>query len=276
LTPFLQGPPPALRGVLDVFCAGAAVVSLEIALDKCALIGGVAAASGSLLAADLGVAHSLDGIVAAGTPVGSCAVQEQHAASRADAACKLVDALCALLLPEPSQYLLLRQSLALRSAHLLRTVEWENAAPGMRHLESGVNAAVHSLLHMPPAVDGAFGPGDGAGAAAAAQIALPSRHSGFGLRVVCERETDAARLSAAALSQNAMEGARPAFAHSMGEAQRGVEPAGDFTTPMSSGVVVGNVSIVHPAVPSFTAASATTTGAAARHRDAHKHAHYAP
>jgi hypothetical protein len=58
------------------------------------------------------------------------------------------------------------------------------------------------------------------------------------------------------------------------EAQRGVESRGDFTTPMSSGVVVGDVSIVHPAAPSFVVA-ATTTSAAARNRDAFKRAHYA-
>jgi hypothetical protein len=59
------------------------------------------------------------------------------------------------------------------------------------------------------------------------------------------------------------------------QAQRGVESRGDFTMPMSSGVVVGDVSIVHPAAASFVAAAATTTGAAARSRDASNRAHYA-
>jgi hypothetical protein len=58
------------------------------------------------------------------------------------------------------------------------------------------------------------------------------------------------------------------------EAQHGVESRGEFTTPMSSGVVVGDVSIVHPAAPSFVAAAATM-GAAARSRDLFKRAHYA-
>jgi hypothetical protein len=56
------------------------------------------------------------------------------------------------------------------------------------------------------------------------------------------------------------------------EAQRGVESRADFTTPMSSGVVIADVSIVHPTAPSFVA---TTTGAAARSGDAFKRAHYA-
>jgi hypothetical protein len=60
------------------------------------------------------------------------------------------------------------------------------------------------------------------------------------------------------------------------EAQRGVELRGNFTTPMSSGVVVGDVSIVHPAAPSFVAAAAATTmGAAARNQNAFKRTHYA-
>jgi hypothetical protein len=58
------------------------------------------------------------------------------------------------------------------------------------------------------------------------------------------------------------------------EAQRGVESRGEFTTPMSSGVVIGDLSIVPPAAPSFVAAAATTMGAAARSRDASKCAHY--
>jgi Reverse transcriptase (RNA-dependent DNA polymerase) len=208
---FLQGPPDALRGALDVFCEGAAVVGLEIARDKCALTGGGAAETGLALAADLGVAHSPDGIVAAGTPIGTHAFEAQHAASRADAACKLVDALRALPLRVQSQFLLLRLSLAPRLAHLLRTVEWERIAPSVRRLESEVHAAARSLLHMPPAVAGAFGAGDSACARAAAQIALPIRHGGFGLPVVGALEADAARLSAAALAQAAMAAAHPPF-----------------------------------------------------------------
>jgi hypothetical protein len=50
------------------------------------------------------------------------------------------------------------------------------------------------------------------------------------------------------------------------EAQCGVELRGDFTMPMPSGVIDGDVSIVHPAVPCF-AAAATMIGTAARNRD---------
>jgi hypothetical protein len=62
---------------------------------------------------------------------------------------------------------------------------------------------------MPLAVDGDLGAGDGASVAAA--IALPLWHGGFGLCVVSEREADAARLSVAALTQAAIEGACPSF-----------------------------------------------------------------
>jgi hypothetical protein len=58
-------------------------------------------------------------------------------------------------------------------------------------------------------------------------------------------------------------------------AQRSVETCADFTTRLSSGVFVGDVSIVHPAGPSFAAAPATTTGLAERNQDAHKRVHYA-
>jgi hypothetical protein len=44
----------------------------------------------------------------------------------------------------------------------------ERIAPSVRRLESEVNAAARFLLHMPPAVAGAFGAGDGASARAAA------------------------------------------------------------------------------------------------------------
>jgi hypothetical protein len=83
------------------------------------------------------------------------------------------------------------------------------AAPGVRRMEAAVHAAARSLLHVPPAAGGDFGAGDGVAAAAAAQIALPLRHGGLGLRVLRKREVDAACLSAAALTHAAMEDARP-------------------------------------------------------------------
>jgi hypothetical protein len=74
-----------------------------------------------------------------------------------------------------------------------------------------MHAAARLLLHMPPAVGDDFGAGDGVDAAAAAQIALPSRHGGLGLRVISVHEAEAAGLSAAALTQAAVEGAHPSF-----------------------------------------------------------------
>jgi hypothetical protein len=164
-----QGPPEAVRARSNIFCEGTVAVGLEIARDKCAPTGGGTAEAGSPLAADLGVSHSPDGVVAARMPVGSRAFVAQHVSSRAEASCKLIDDLRALPVRVQPQFLLPRLSLAPRLAHVLFTVLWERAAHTVRCLEVAVHDAASPLQHVPQAVGGVIDAGAGADAAVAAR-----------------------------------------------------------------------------------------------------------
>jgi hypothetical protein len=70
--------------------------------------------------------------------------------------------------------------------------------PPVRRLEARIRDAVAAILRVPAAA-----------AAARAQLALPLRHGGFGIRVLTPEVADTAYLAAAALAQAAV--TRPAF-----------------------------------------------------------------
>src|SRR6476646_5720294 len=92
-------------------------IGLRIRLDKCGAYSrdGVSAAT---VARSLHIPHWLDGYVAAGNPIGSDEFVRTHAESVADTSCALVDDLLGLPLGAQDQFLLLRRSLQLRTAHL--------------------------------------------------------------------------------------------------------------------------------------------------------------
>jgi Reverse transcriptase (RNA-dependent DNA polymerase) len=196
---FLQGSPaavvPALRALLDAVH----VVGLDVVLPKCGAYSADQAAAAAV-AASLGIAHCTDGLIVAGTPIGSDAFVAAHAAARADHVCQLVDDLAALPVTAQAHFCLLRSSLAARMTHLPRTVPWIHLAPSMRRVEDKIHDAAFAIMRR-PRVD----------SLATAQLALPLRFGGFGLPTSDELGASAAFLSAAALTQATMSSGSASF-----------------------------------------------------------------
>jgi hypothetical protein len=104
-----------------------------------------------------------------------------------------MDTLDALPLPAQNRWLLLHGSVQLRVAHLPRVGEW--AAVGMAVMVAE-DWAIQSTGAILGRETGAHGVN--------AQLTLPRRHGGFGLRHTNHLEGRAAYLSAAATAQRVM------------------------------------------------------------------------
>ena len=196
------GPPDAVRRAFRQLCGNGQhsvrSIGLRVRPTKCGVHGG-AAQELEQLADKLGVRCLPDGLMVVGVPLGSESFRASALSQRSGKVVGLVSKLCALPLSKQSQFLLLRASLAVRLAHLQRTVDWAALAPATRWLEQAVLAAAAGLFKLP----GGQGP---AGLAFAGgphldQLVLPIRHGGFGLRAVTEVEAQAAYLSGAASAQ---------------------------------------------------------------------------
>jgi hypothetical protein len=105
---------------------------------------------------------------------------------------------------QQSQYLLLRYSLSQRMAHLPRTLTWEQLETATRRVEAAVLAAAAAVFKLPAPTE--RGGTDLAVVDARKQLALSTRHGGFGLRAVTALEADAALVSGAAAAQAALAG----------------------------------------------------------------------
>ena len=106
-----------------------------------------------------------------------------------------------MLAPTQSRWLLLRMSLSQRMAHLMRVVLWMQLGPAMRHVEQALLSAAAAIFRLPS------GQGPGAPAAQSdvlAQLFLPERVGGFGLRSASETGSGAALVACAALAQAAL------------------------------------------------------------------------
>jgi hypothetical protein len=77
-------------------------------------------AAAASVAAALGMHHAPEGLLAAGTPVGTTAFAAASAATCADKTCILMDRMQALPLADQDGWLLLHGSLQRRGAHMLR------------------------------------------------------------------------------------------------------------------------------------------------------------
>ena len=100
-----------------------------------------------------------------------------------------------------SRWLLLRMSLSQRMAHLMRVVLWMQLGPAMRRVEQALLSAAAAIFRLPS------GQGPGAPAAQSdvlAQLFLPERVGGFGLRSASETGSGAALVACAALAQAAL------------------------------------------------------------------------
>ena len=173
-------------------------IGLRVQPRKCAVTAGPPLAAAQL-AEDLGVQYRPDGVTVCGTPIGSDAyvadVLRQQVISQ-------VDKLMRLPLPLQSQFALLRASLSLRMAHLMRTVPWSQLQGETGRVEQAILNAVAAIFRIPTPTQA--GGAEEVLTRALEQMQLPLRHGGFGLRLASALEDDAAILSAAAKGQAAV------------------------------------------------------------------------
>jgi hypothetical protein len=146
------------------------------------------------LAALLGAQHRPEGVTVCGTPIGTDAFVAAALSARADAVIAQIDKLATVPVNTQARFLVLRASLSLRMAHLMRTVVWERLEPSTARVEKAVIDAVADVFQVP------------AQGAAAQQMKLPIRHGGFGLRDTVSVVADAALVAGASKAQAAMEG----------------------------------------------------------------------
>lgn len=139
-----------------------------------------------------GITVKADGIVFAGTPIGSDNFTAAFADSAAEKVCEGIDTLVGLPLPRQDMYALLRLSFQQRLAHLTRTLPWNFLRNAIHKTEDRVHEVVMSLTQQPSSTWTEN---------QRKQLCLPIRLGGVGLRDTTELLADACRLSAAGLAQ---------------------------------------------------------------------------
>lgn len=199
----LVGKVDALRTAFQTLVGeqGAAGVGLRVQQRKCAITAGPPEGVNSL-AAELGVRHCPEGVTVCGTPIGANAFVAEALSKRADGIIAQVDKLMQLPVSRQSQFILLRSSLSLRMAHLMRTVPWQNLEASTSRVEGAIADATAAIFQLPS--HGA------ASAPLRTQMLLPLRHGGFGLRGTTPVEANAALVAGASKAQAAMQGGQTA------------------------------------------------------------------
>jgi hypothetical protein len=140
-------------------------------------------ATGAAVSGAQGIQHAVGGITAAGTPVGKTAFLATQAQECASKACHLMNTLNVLPLPAQVGWLLLQGSLQPRVAVGTAEMVAEDRALQSTDAILGRETGVHGVH---------------------AQLTLPRRHGGFGLRHTNHLEGRAAYLSATATAQRVM------------------------------------------------------------------------
>jgi hypothetical protein len=151
---FLQGAQAPTMRAFHALTALAVPLGLRAQPIKRAVYSEDAAAAASVAAA-LGMHHAPDGLLAAGSPVGTTAFEAASAATCADKACTLMDQMQALPLAEQDRWLLLHGSLQRRVAHLPRGSQWEQIGPAVHQVERkavafALTLAGHTTEEGPP------------------------------------------------------------------------------------------------------------------------------
>ena len=196
---FLQGAPEPTQQALEALAVLAVPLGLLAQPSKSAVYSEDAAAAASF-ANLLGVRHAPDGLLAAGTPVGTPGFQSTHADGCATHACQLMGELLQVPLGDQDRWLLLHGSLQKRVAHLPRGSRWEHVGPAVLRAESAAVDCAYAIIAL-PREDGA----------PTEQMTLPLRHGGLGLLRTGPAEGAAAYLSTAATTHLAQRDGPEAF-----------------------------------------------------------------
>jgi hypothetical protein len=197
--PFLQSAPEPTIRAFHALVTLAEPLGLQVQLAKCAVYFADTRAVTSV-ASQLCVRHAPDGLLAAGTPVGTPAYQAAQADHCTDRACILMDDFHALPLADQDRWILLQGSLQRRVAHLPRGCQCTHAVAAVQRAESKAVDGVFAMLGL-PRVEGPL----------TAQITRPLCHGGLGLSHTCPIKGSAAYLSASAITHQAMRHGPEAF-----------------------------------------------------------------
>ena len=189
---FLQGSAEAVTAAFPTLRAMSNAIGLEVRLDKCGAYSANTDAAASTAAA-LGISHKMDGLVAAGSPIGTDAFLAAYANERANDVCKSIDDMLDTPLPTQDKYIILRSSAQMRLAHLPRVAGWNHIGEAVKRVEHKVVQAAFCIMRHP--VQEAVRDG---------QLTLPLRLGGMGIRTTSALEASAAFLSAAAVTETAM------------------------------------------------------------------------
>lgn len=189
---YLQGSPASVIAAFPAICRLGASIGLTARLDKCGVYSPNAMV-GAEVAAALGIPHRVDGLVVAGTPIGSDEFVAASANKSSQAVCKVIEDLIALPLPLQDQFIVLRMSSQMRIAHLQRVTPWRLLKDATLGLEDKASQAAFTIMQRPLDDDVKKG-----------QLSLPLRFGGMGLRNTSELEAHAAYLSAVAVTEHAM------------------------------------------------------------------------
>lgn len=189
---FVQGSAASVIPAFHALCDLGADVGLNPRTDKCAAYSANPVAAAEVAAA-LGIQHRTDGLMAAGSPVGTDEFIAAHADTKANTVCQFIDDLMGLPLPAQDQFILLKSSLQMKLAHLPRIAPWSLVGDAIQLVESKVSEAAFQIMKCPDQADLRTG-----------QLTLPLRLGGMGLRMTSESEAHASYLAAAAITQTEM------------------------------------------------------------------------
>jgi hypothetical protein len=205
---FLQGSAADVISAFPALCDLGASIGLKARLNKCGAYSPNAMASAEVANA-LGIAHHVDGLMVAGTPVGTDAFVAASAHKQADAVCKAMDDLMALPLPTQDQFIILRSSLQMRLAHLPRLAPWPIVEAATLQAESKALRTTLQIMRRPDHDD-------------ARQLTLPLRFGGMGIQSTNASTAHAAFLSAAAMTEIALHDGPPQFRPFNGASAQGL------------------------------------------------------
>jgi hypothetical protein len=166
---FLQGAPEPTIRAYQALTALAAPLGLHAQLTKCKVDSEDAAAA-SAVADHIELQHDPEGLLEAGTSIGTPAFQSTRADACANHTCQLMEELQALSLAAQDRWLLLNGSLQRRVTHLPRGCPWQHVGHAVQRAESKAVDGVFALLGL-PRVDGPL----------TEQVTLPHRHGRLGL-----------------------------------------------------------------------------------------------
>ena len=190
----LQRPEAAVVPAFRALVGHCQAIGLDVKLPKSGAYSSQNKPAAARVAAALGIPHREDGIVAAGSPMGTDAFVAAQALKTSVAACAAIDTLLGLeSLPAQDKTIIMRSSLQMRTAHLPRVVPWAQAQPAVQQLERKTAEAMAEIMQRPVLTG-----------IAAAQLTLPLSLGGLGIRETSAEEATAGHLSAAAMTEAAM------------------------------------------------------------------------